>query len=162
VALREKPVTENPVYQDLALQTFAVTLSDELEVEMKSVAIALLAFLACPVVYGQSSRGKICVAPVSPEPPTLGREGGFYNPATFTMRIDKGKPIVGPHDEFIQIGDLELNKRHLVVFTSDGKPIQSIWFRFSDYESTDLCLSFDSYLFVQLKDRKQAPWCRCK
>jgi hypothetical protein len=129
---------------------------------MKSTATAFLALLACPVLYGQSPSGTICVAPMSPERPTLGREGGFYNPATFTMRIDKGKPIAGPHKDFIQIGELELNKRHLVVFTSDGKTIQSIWFRFSDYGSSDLCLSFDSYLLVQLKDKKQSPWCKCK
>jgi hypothetical protein len=142
------------------LGTFYIT--NELEAEMRSIATAFLAFLACPVLYGQSPRGTICVAPVSPERPTLGREGGFYNPATYTMRIDKVTPIVGPHKDFVQIGDLELNKRHVVLLTSDGKTIQSIWFRFSDYGSSHLCLSFDSYLLIQMKDTKQSPWCKCK
>jgi hypothetical protein len=124
----------------------------------------LLLFLYCPIVCGQSARGTVCVGPVSPERPTIGQMGGFYNPATLTVRIDKGQPIIGPHKECIKIGDLDLSKRHLVVVSSDGKPIQSLWFRFSG-GSTDLCLMFDSYDFITLNDlseKKYVPWCRCK
>lgn len=132
---------------------------------MKTVTTALfLLFLHPPLVYGQSARGTVCVGPVSPERPTIGRMGGFYNPATLTVRIDKGQPIVGPHKDCIEIGDLDLNKRRLVVVSSDGKPIQSLWFRFSG-GSTFLCLMFDSYDFITLNDlsqKKYVPWCKRK
>ena len=48
------------------------------------------------------------------------------------------------------------------LLTSDGKRIQSFWFRFSDYKDVKLCLSFDGYQGVQLGDKQHALWCRCK
>src|SRR3974377_1111987 len=106
--------------------------------------------LACPEILAQSSRGTICVVPNSPEPPTLVSPGGFYNPATLTLIIDKRAPIPWPHKEWVRIDDLDTNERHLVVLTSDGKKIQSFWFRFSEYKTGRLCISFDGYQGVQL------------
>ena len=52
-------------------------------------------------------------------------------------------------------------KKGAFVLTSDGKRIQSFWFRFSDYPSNSLCLAFDGYQGVQLHDSKTAR-CKCK
>lgn len=95
-------------------------------------------------------------------PPTRISPGGFYNPATLSVKIDKNPPILWPHKESIKIGDLDINQRHLIVLTSDGKKIQSFWFRFSDYKSTDLCIDFDGYQGVRLQEKKYSPWCKCK
>jgi len=120
------------------------------------------ALLFCPALLGQSERGTVCVAPNSHDPPTRFSPGGFYNPATLSIKIDKKPPILWPHRESIKIGDLNVNQRHLVVLTSDGKAIQSFWFRFSDYKSADLCIDFDGYEGVRLQEKKYSPWCKCK
>lgn len=118
--------------------------------------------LTCPALIAQSGRGTLCVAPNSSEPPTRFSPGQFYNPATLTLKIDKRPPVPWPHKESIKIDDLDVSERHLVVLTSDGKKIQSFWFRFSEYKTTDLCISFDGYQGVQVEDKKSSPWCKCK
>ena len=110
----------------------------------------------------QQEFGTICVLPNSPEPPTRISPGGAYNPATLTLRIDKREPILWPHKKPIRIENLNLGGRHLVVLTSDGKRIQSLWFRFSDYKDVKLCVSFDGYQGVQLGGKPDARWCNCK
>jgi hypothetical protein len=109
----------------------------------------------------QPERGTVCVLPNSSEPPTRISPGGEYNPATLSVRIDK-QPILRPHKKPVRIEHLSLNERHLVVLTSDGKRIQSFWFQFSDYQDVELCLYFDGYQGVQLRDKQGALWCRCK
>jgi hypothetical protein len=129
---------------------------------VKTATVALLFFLLpCPFVSGQSARGTVCVGPVSPERPTIGSSGGFYNPETITVRIDKEKPIIGPHKDCVKVGDLDLSKRHLVVVSSDGKPIQSLWFRFFEGD-TEICLLFDSYDLITLSEKKYSKWCKCQ
>ena len=129
---------------------------------IKSAASAcVIAFLACPVLSGQPQRGTICVAPNASERPRLISPGGNYNPATLSVKIDKGPLFRWPHKESLKIGGLDLSERHLVTVISDGKRIQSFWFRFSD-KSGDLCLAYDGYQGVQLEDKKHSPWCECK
>ena len=106
--------------------------------------------------------GTVCVLPNSPEPPTRISPGGEYNPATLKVRIDKREPIPWPHKRVFKIDNLSLVDRHLIVLTSDGKPIQSFWFRFSDHKDVKLCVAFDGYQGVQFGDKYEAPWCRCK
>jgi hypothetical protein len=106
--------------------------------------------------------GTVCVLPNPPEPPTRISPGGEYKPATLTARIDKREQIRWPHKEPVRIENLLLNERHLVVLKSDGKQIQSVWFRFSDYKDVKLSLSFDGYGGVRLGDKHNAFWCKCK
>ena len=127
-----------------------------------AIGVISILLLACSSLSGQTERGTICVAPNSSERPTRVSPGGDYNPATLTLSVDKGKPIPWPHKESVKISDLSLGERHLIVLTSDGKRIQSFWFRFSDYKSTDLCIDFDGYQGVRLQERKYSPWCKCK
>jgi hypothetical protein len=127
------------------------------------MTIALLMGLAMrPAVSGEPTPGTVCVAPNSAEPPERYSPGGEYNPATLSVRIDSGRFLLWPHKDSVLIGNLDLKRRHLIVLKSDGKIIQSFWFRFSEYESSDLCVSFDGYQGVQLQERKRSPWCKCK
>jgi hypothetical protein len=124
--------------------------------------IAMLVLVSCSLLYAEPGRGTVCVAPNSSEPPTRFSPGGYYNPATLTIQVDKREPIKWPHKESVQIGDLDLTERHLIVLTSDGKRIQSFWFRFSNYSSNELCVDFDGYQGVRLQEKKASPWCKCK
>jgi len=130
---------------------------------VKTIASAtFLLLLLCPSLHSQSKRGTVCVGPISSEKPSRALDAsGIYNPQTLTVRIDKEDPIVGPHQDCVKIGSLDLGKRHLIVITSDGKPIQSLWFRFEGGE-TEECLEFDSYHLITLSEKKHAPWCKCK
>ena len=111
----------------------------------------------------QHTTGSVCVLPNSPEPPTRVSPGGQYNPDTLTIRIDKRKPIPWPHKNPVLIDNLDLKERHLVVLTSDGKPIQSFRFNFSqDDEDAKSCIYFDGYQGVQFGNKENADWCRVK
>lgn len=61
--------------------------------------------------------------------------GGEYNPATLTISIDKRPPVAWPHKQSVKIEKLSLSERHLIVLKSDGKRIQSFWFRFEKNDS---------------------------
>jgi hypothetical protein len=121
----------------------------------------LVLLLACPAIMAQTERGTLYVKPNSSESPTRVSPGQCYNPATLTLKIDKRAPIPWPHKESVRIDDLDVNVRHLVVLTSDGKNVQSFWFRFSDFKTTDLCIRFDGYQGVQLHE-KNSPLCKCQ
>jgi hypothetical protein len=88
--------------------------------------------------------------------------GGNYNPDTLTVQLDKRKPLRWPHKELVRIEGLTLDERHLVVLTSDGKQIHSFSFKFTDADDARLCMSFDGYQGVQLMNKKDALWCKCK
>jgi hypothetical protein len=111
---------------------------------------------------GQSKSGTVCVLPNSTEPPSRTSPGGMYNPATLTVSVDKGKPILWPHQQPVRIENLSLEERHLVVLASDGKRIHSFRFRFADYKQSRLCLYFDGYQGVQLGNGANALWCKCR
>ena len=113
-------------------------------------------------VEGNTRTGSICVLPNSPEPPTRISPGGDYNPDTLTVRVDKGNSIPWPHKEPVLIDSLDLQERHLVVLTSDGKRIKSLRFKFSEDDDARLCIYFDGYQGVQLGNRKNALWCKAK
>lgn len=129
------------------------------------VRLAVLAFsiahLQGEPIAGAADHGTICVVPNPATPPTRVSPGGFYNPATLELRLDKRQPVPWPHKEETRIERLDLAERHLVVLRSDGKPIQSFWFRFSDFSSDSLCLSFDGYQGVQLR-KPASSQCKCK
>ena len=114
------------------------------ETNMKPAALAL-ALLVCSALHAQQKFGSICVAPNSSERPTRFSPGQEYNPATLTVRIDQKEAIPWPHEKPVSITELTLGEPHLVVLTSDGKRIQSFRFRFSEYPSAELCMSFDGY-----------------
>src|SRR5713101_6792731 len=118
---------------------------------IKPIAVlpVLTAFLLCLSLSAEPGSGTVCIAPNSVEPPTLVSPGGAYNPATLLLKIDKRKAIPWPHKESFKIEGLDLKERHLVVLISDGKRIESFWFRFADFKSANLCVAYDGYQGVQ-------------
>lgn len=79
------------------------------------------------------------------------------DPTTLLLKIDKGKAVPWPHKTSLKIDGLSLTERHRVVLFSGGKPLQSFWFRFAQYKSEELCLSFDGYGGPELQEAKGAP-----
>jgi len=106
--------------------------------------------------------GTICVLPNSPDPPTRISPGGEYNPSTLTISIDQRQPIPWPHKKPVKIEEILRPGRHLITLRSDGKRIQSFWFRFSDYKDSTLCVYYDGYQGVQFGDKYTTYWCKCK
>lgn len=130
---------------------------------MKVTAIAfLVALLLCPTFSAQTESGTVCVIPNSEKPPTRISPGGAYNATTLLLKIDKRPAIHWPHRKISKIEGLDLKERHLVVLLSDGKQIQSFWFRFAEFKGADhLCISFDGYGGVNLQEANP-PYCKCR
>ena len=134
---------------------------------MKSILIAVLLTLSAVAQTSstsdhQANKGSICVLPNSPEPPTRISPGGEYDPETLTVRVDGRQTIPWPHKDPVLIENLDLEQRHIVVLTSDGKRIQSFRFKFSSEDDGKLCMYFDGYQGVQLGNRTIALWCKVK
>jgi hypothetical protein len=128
------------------------------------IGLALLSLL-CQSNAGEPGSGTICVASRAATPfrgqviPPTGKvsSGGLQ------VRIDKRQVAAWPQRESLKIGGLALNERHLLaVLDAKGKPIESLWFKFSDYKGVDLCMSYDGYQGVGLDEAKHCPWCKCK
>ena len=130
---------------------------------MRLIPLLLLVASLMPLgLLADPGRGTVCVAPNSEEPPSRISPGGQYNPKTLMLRIDKKEAIHWPHKESVKIDGLDVNTRHLIVLYSDGKRIQSFWFRFAEFRSPDLCVDFDGYQGVRLQETKESPWCKCE
>ena len=125
------------------------------------VVLVLTGMLLGQCLYAESGTGAICVVPVSPEPPTRFSPGLHYNPVTLFLRVDKRPPIAWSHTREMRIDGLGTDTRHLFVVISDRKPLQSLWFRFSDYKSNQLCFFFDGYGGVQVLKANRKGYCRC-
>jgi hypothetical protein len=98
--------------------------------------------------------------PISPTPPQWLSPGQSYNPDTLSIKFDQRQTVRWSKKDWTKFDDFDPAVRHLVVLTSDGKRIQSFWFRFSDYHADSLCLSFDGYQGVDLQ--RSTPRCKCK
>jgi hypothetical protein len=119
----------------------------------------LVVLLIYPTISAQTESGTVCVIPNSEKPPTRISPGGSYNPVTLLLKIDRRPAIPWPHKEPLKIEGLDLTERHLVVLISDGKRIQSFWFRFAAFNAA--CISFDGYQGVNLQEARP-PYCKCK
>jgi len=106
--------------------------------------------------------GSVCVLPNSPDPPKRISPGGYYNPNTLTVRIDSQDAMHWPHKTPIRIDGLDLQEKHLIVLTSDGRQIMSAHFRFSNYHDVHLCAYFDGYQGIMLGNTSDALWCKVK
>lgn len=134
---------------------------------MRHTAIALLIVaLVCPAFSSQSEHGWLCVSPVPARPPS-NVLGLLCNSGMLSLRIDTRGSVPWPHKESLKIDDLDLTQTHVVVASCGGKPVQSFRFRFTDYKTSGLCLTFqnmfDGYEGMRLWDAEHAPWCKkCK
>ena len=134
---------------------------------MKAHFIALtLVLLISHFTCAQQGKGSVCVASRADDPfwkEPIPRNGEI-NSHGLRVKIDKHPAITWPQKKSLKIEGLEASERHLlVVLDSGGKAIESVWFRFWEYKSTDLRMSYDGYQGVQLhEDTRRTPWCKCK
>lgn len=114
----------------------------------------------------KQSLGSICIAAVTPPnsgEKSLANPSGGNSVSSYSVQIDKRKPLTTARDKSLNVSGLEIRKKHLVRITGDGKLKESFWFTFSEYSTTRLCLFFKSlYETWNLWDAKYAGGiCRC-
>jgi hypothetical protein len=134
---------------------------------MRAGVIALLAVFLFPMAGGaEPEPGTVCVAAraVTPFwgqviPPT-----GEVSSGGLRVKVDQRPPIAWPQRESLKIEGLDSTERHLLaVVDAHGKTVESLWFRFTTYNSLHLCMSYDGYQGIGLlADGKHCPWCKCK
>ena len=115
----------------------------------------------------QRGTGSVCVAariddPFWKESATL--PNGAINSHGLKVRVDKRPAEEWPQRKSLKIDGLDTSERHLlVVLDSSGKPIESVRFKFSEYASTDLCMTYDGYQGIGLQEAtRRTPWCKCR
>jgi hypothetical protein len=79
-------------------------------------------------------------------------------PSKLSIRIDDGDTVQWPRTKRIAVRDLALDKSHLVTARCAGKPLQAVRFRFSNYKSTHVCVSYDAYGGIYLFDYTTRGW----
>jgi len=133
---------------------------------MKFISIGLTCvFLFSQAGAPEPGRGSVCVASRAATPFHLQVDTltGAATSGGLRVRIDKRPSQPWPHKESLKIDGLDPQECHLLAVLGDhGKPIESLWFRFSDYKSVDLCMSYVGYQGVQLQEANRSPWCKCK
>lgn len=125
--------------------------------------VSTLFVLFSHAAVAEEPSGSVCVASRTDDPwwktppPQATSSGGLR------LRVDKRTAVPWPQKESLKIEGLDLHDRHLLgVLDANGKPIESLWFRFSTYKSTDLCMTYDGYQGVGLQDKtRRTPWCKC-
>lgn len=134
---------------------------------MRATVTLLAAVLLFPHAgSAELKTGTICVAARAADPfrgqvipPT-----GEVSSNGFQVKVDKRPALPWPQRESLKIEGLDLKERHLLaVVDTHGKPIESLWFRFTTYNSKHLCVFYDGYQGIGLDaDGRHRPWCRCK
>lgn len=84
--------------------------------------------------------------------------GKYCESSKLSVRIDKGDTVQWPRKEGVQVKYLALHQSHLVTARCGGKPLQAVRFRFSDFKSTNLCVSYDVYGGIYLFDYTKQGW----
>jgi hypothetical protein len=84
---------------------------------------------------------------------------GLYCEASkLSIRIDDGETVQWPREQRVQVRNLALDRSHLVTARCAGKPLQATRFRFSNFKSTHLCVSYDVYGGIHLFDYTTREW----
>ncbi len=128
------------------------------------LAAAAFASLLVLSVAAQEEQGSVCVASRADDPWWKVPPPAATDTQGFKVKIDKRPAAAWPAKHSLSLDDLSLADRHLLVAVDgSGKPVESVWFRFSDYKSKRLCMTYDGYQGMQLQDAtRHTPWCRCK
>ncbi|MGB7281025.1 MAG: hypothetical protein WBE13_02090 [Candidatus Acidiferrum sp.] len=133
---------------------------------IKTTLVGLaLAFLFVVGSDAQQEFGTVCVASRAATPfrgqiipPT-----GEVSSGGLQVKIDKRPAVPWPQRKSLKIDGLDTKERHLlVVVDANGKPEQSLWFRFSSYKSIRLCMSYDRYGGIDLQEDARCPWSKCR
>jgi len=141
-----------------------VLLGDIVKTGLMAIALVLLVSISGAA---QGGTGSVCIAariddPFWKEPATL--PSGEINSHGLKVQVDRRPAEEWPQRKSLKIDGLDTSERHLlVVLDSSGKPIESVRFKFSDYKSTDLCMTYDGYQGIGLQEAtRRTPWCKCR
>ena len=129
---------------------------------MSPVATLLVClFPAC--LAAQAAKGSVCVASRADDPWWKVAPPEALDTRGFRVRIDKRPAAPWPGSKGLPLDDLDLDQRHLIVaLDRSGKAVESVWFRFSNYKTTNLCMNYDGYQGMQLREQtRHTPWCKC-
>jgi hypothetical protein len=110
--------------------------------------------------------GTVCVASRADDPfrGQVIPPAGEVSSGGLRVRVDKRSSAPWPQRQSLKIDGLDLREKHLLaVLDAHSKPVESLWFRFSDFKSANLCMSYDGYQGVGLQEStRHTPWCKCK
>jgi hypothetical protein len=84
--------------------------------------------------------------------------GKYCEASKLSIRIDDGDAVQWPRKQRVRVNDLALDRSHLVTARCAGKPLQAARFRFSDFKSTHVCVSYDVYGGIYLFDYTTRGW----
>lgn len=122
--------------------------------------------LSCHIAMAQEANGSVCVAarvddPFWKEPPML--PNGQINSHGLRVKVDKRPAVAWPDRKSLKIDGLLTSESHVVaVLGPNGKPIESVRFKFPEHKSTTLCLNYDGYQGIGLQEAtRRTPWCKC-
>jgi hypothetical protein len=127
------------------------------------IAVAF-ATLFLSVAIAQEGKGSVCIASRADDPWWKVPSPAATDTMGFKVRIDKRRAVPWPAKQSLGFDDLSLEDRHLLVaIDGSGKPVESVRFRFSDYRSNHLCMTYDGYQGMRLQDAsRHTPWCKCR
>ena len=125
-----------------------------------SVALVILAFIgsSLPQQNLKQEYGSLAIFTV---PDTWSKyigPGKYCESSKLSVRIDDGDTVQWPRKQRVQVKDLALDRSHLVTALCAGKPLQAARFRFSDFKSTHVCVSYDVYGGIYLFDYTTRGW----
>lgn len=131
---------------------------------MRFASIGLIFVLALPQARAQEPvRGSVCVASRADDPWWKVAAPDATNTRGLSVKIDNRSAAPWPRVKSLRLDDLDLQDSHvLVILDANGKPIESVRFKFSSYTKADLCMSYDGYQGMQLSEAtRRTPWCKC-
>jgi hypothetical protein len=131
--------------------------------KMPFVALNVLLLLA-QVSAADPGSGTVCVAARADDPWWKVAPPDATDTRGYVVRIDNRSAVPWPRLKSLKIGDFDLQESHLLVILDvAGKPVESVRFRFSSYKKADLCMSYDGYQGMQLREAsRRTPWCKCR
>ena len=125
-----------------------------------AVALVILAFIgsSLPQQNLKQEYGSLTIFTV---PDTWSKyigPGKYCESSKLSTRIDDGDTVQWPRKQRVQVKDFALDRSHLVTALCAGKPLQAARFRFSDFKSTHVCVSYDVYGGIYLFDYTTRGW----
>ena len=128
---------------------------------MAAVALVTLSFIrsSLPQQNLKQEYGSLTVFTV---PDTWSKYRGgpdtYCESSKLSIRIDDGDTVPWPRKQRVQVKDLALDRSHLVTARCAGKPLQAARFRFSDFKSTNVCVTYDPYGGIYQFDYTMRGW----
>lgn len=130
---------------------------------MRTSRVALwITALTALVLCAEPKTGWVCIAPVLAKPLPTSAPNLECSSEKLSLKVDE-KTMPWPMKQSVKVEGLDTAVQHRVIVLCNGKPQQSFGFRFSEFETKELCLFINGfYKTVQLWSDKRCPWCKCR